>query len=414
MLQDVVHPPEQLHIEDIPSPFSAQMFDFSEHDLFPETIQNSEVSSCSNCCYEDISYTSIPSDVGSFNSGSINNNNNCNNSINSNNHHQLSTIFDSQDENENDNDCSMSAVSKNYYSPQPPTFSSNTIPPPLIKNQEDHFDISSLQSQIQIHDIVNGLSLCSTDQVMQLSAGTASMRPIYEDENCLPPLPPYMSLDPSSPSCSFIDPTVAPPYFPSNLNGGFPTDMGIFAGGIIMGSHELQPQDMEFQGDNGGVYAAESVQFNSSEIQALDSQQLVSGGGGNSTPVKTEISTMEESSYKVGRITEEERKEKIQRYVMKRNVRNFEKRIKYKCRKVLADSRPRVKGRFAKNDDFGDAAKSNCNNHEEEDEIPKHAVKEEHEMIDTTNYFARLNGVNSFKCNYPITSAWINRSNFHN
>ncbi|KAK9146220.1 hypothetical protein Sjap_006123 [Stephania japonica] len=414
MLQDVVHPPEQLHIEDIPSPISAQMFDFSEHDFFPETIQNSEVSSCSNCCYEDISYTSMPSDVGSFNSGSINNNN-CNNSINSNNHHQLSTIFDSQEENENDS--TISAVSRTYFSPQPPTFSSNTIPPPLLTNHEDPFDIS-LQSQIQIQDIVNGLSLCSTDQVMQLSAGTASMHPIYEDENCLPPLPPYMSLDPSSPSsCSFIDPTVAPPYFPSNLNGAFPTDMGIFGGGLIMaGSHELQPQDMEFQGDKGVVYAAESVQFNPGEIQALDNQQLVSGGGGNSPPVKTEISTIEESSYKVGRITQEERQEKIQRYIMKRNVRNFQKRIKYKCRKVLADSRPRVKGRFAKNDDCGDAAKSNCNNHEEEEEnILTCAVKEEHDMIDTTNLFvARLNGVNSFKCNYPITSAWINGSNFHN
>jgi hypothetical protein len=31
--------------------------------------------------------------------------------------------------------------------------------------------------------------------------------------------------------------------------------------------------------------------------------------------------------------------------------RNFERKIKYSCRKVLADSRPRVRGRFAKNDD---------------------------------------------------------------
>lgn len=31
--------------------------------------------------------------------------------------------------------------------------------------------------------------------------------------------------------------------------------------------------------------------------------------------------------------------------------RNFERKIKYSCRKVLADSRPRVRGRFAKNED---------------------------------------------------------------
>ena len=39
------------------------------------------------------------------------------------------------------------------------------------------------------------------------------------------------------------------------------------------------------------------------------------------------------------------------RYRQKRHERNFNKRIKYQCRKTLADSRPRVRGRFARNDD---------------------------------------------------------------
>ncbi|XP_047974751.1 zinc finger protein CONSTANS-LIKE 14-like isoform X1 [Salvia hispanica] len=46
----------------------------------------------------------------------------------------------------------------------------------------------------------------------------------------------------------------------------------------------------------------------------------------------------------------EEKKERIERYRSKRNLRNFNKKIKYECRKTLADSRPRVRGRFAKND----------------------------------------------------------------
>ena len=41
------------------------------------------------------------------------------------------------------------------------------------------------------------------------------------------------------------------------------------------------------------------------------------------------------------------------RYRQKRHERNFNKRIKYQCRKTLADSRPRVRGRFARNDDAG-------------------------------------------------------------
>lgn len=42
--------------------------------------------------------------------------------------------------------------------------------------------------------------------------------------------------------------------------------------------------------------------------------------------------------------------------------------MQYACRKTLADSRPRVRGRFAKNDDFGEAQRTASGNHEEEDE----------------------------------------------
>ncbi|XP_057781686.1 putative zinc finger protein CONSTANS-LIKE 11 [Salvia miltiorrhiza] len=48
----------------------------------------------------------------------------------------------------------------------------------------------------------------------------------------------------------------------------------------------------------------------------------------------------------------EEKKERIERYRSKRNLRNFNKKIKYECRKTLADRRPRVRGRFAKNDEI--------------------------------------------------------------
>ncbi|KAF8719523.1 hypothetical protein HU200_024250 [Digitaria exilis] len=54
-------------------------------------------------------------------------------------------------------------------------------------------------------------------------------------------------------------------------------------------------------------------------------------------------------AQKVGRYSAEERKEKIERYRTKRNQRNFHKKITYACRKTLADSRPRVQGRFARN-----------------------------------------------------------------
>ncbi|GJN28534.1 hypothetical protein PR202_gb16673 [Eleusine coracana subsp. coracana] len=48
------------------------------------------------------------------------------------------------------------------------------------------------------------------------------------------------------------------------------------------------------------------------------------------------------------RYSAEERRERIDKYRSKRNQRNFQKKITYACRKTLADSRPRVKGRFAR------------------------------------------------------------------
>ena len=45
-----------------------------------------------------------------------------------------------------------------------------------------------------------------------------------------------------------------------------------------------------------------------------------------------------------------------------------ENSLQYACRKTLADSRPRVRGRFAKNDEFGEATKAGSGNHEEDDE----------------------------------------------
>ncbi|PKI50094.1 hypothetical protein CRG98_029532 [Punica granatum] len=125
-----------------------------------------------------------------------------------------------------------------------------------------------------------------------------------------------------------------------------------------------------------------------------------------SPPLAAEISSLEDSTFKVGKLSVEQRKEKIHRYMKKRNERNFSKKIKYACRKTLADSRPRVRGRFAKNDDFSqNHSRLACSSHEEDDK-DEVDVKEEEDMIDSSDIFAHISGVNSFKCNYSIQS-WI-------
>ncbi|CAI8598376.1 unnamed protein product [Vicia faba] len=47
----------------------------------------------------------------------------------------------------------------------------------------------------------------------------------------------------------------------------------------------------------------------------------------------------------------EERLQKLSRYRNKKTKRNFGRKIKYACRKALADSQPRIRGRFAKNEE---------------------------------------------------------------
>ncbi|MED6180055.1 hypothetical protein PIB30_006871 [Stylosanthes scabra] len=72
------------------------------------------------------------------------------------------------------------------------------------------------------------------------------------------------------------------------------------------------------------------------------------------SPLSSESSMIIEGMSRASRYSPEEKKLRIQRYRTKRNQRNFNKKIKYVCRKTLADSRPRIRGRFARNDEITD------------------------------------------------------------
>ncbi|KAJ1398825.1 CCT domain [Sesbania bispinosa] len=68
--------------------------------------------------------------------------------------------------------------------------------------------------------------------------------------------------------------------------------------------------------------------------------------------IQDQMPASEEHNIKIERYSEEERRERILRYLKKRNQRNFNKTIKYACRKTLADRRVRVRGRFARNNNI--------------------------------------------------------------
>ncbi|XP_059664090.1 uncharacterized protein LOC132309843 [Cornus florida] len=88
------------------------------------------------------------------------------------------------------------------------------------------------------------------------------------------------------------------------------------------------------------------------------------------SPLAAESSIMVGEIFKARRYSAKERKERIHKYRAKRTHRNFNKTIKYACRKTLADSRIRIRGRFARNDEIGEVSKAaNMNQCEEEDDL---------------------------------------------
>nr|XP_016450063.1 PREDICTED: uncharacterized protein LOC107774909 isoform X2 [Nicotiana tabacum] len=386
MLQDMMlHPQEhQLSYEEMPSPLSDQILNFCESELFPE-IQNSEVASSSNgCCYDEQSSYSTNLDLNKFQSTSEKNDetittstkaatsttdNNSNNKDDNNNNNSLSKIFDTQEEIENDITTSIDFTPSTNFN----------IPDHFLQQQDEQFDVNTLNNHhYPVTDVISGpLShQYRQDQPPIVPLMGPPLGHLYAEES-LSSIPPYMRVVTSSPSCSLLDPIIGN-YIQGNLNTIIPSDASaVFAAAaansaLFYGS-QLPNQELEFQEGNSRIFCPDALSriYNCSiELQAIsnESQHLVSAVG-CSNPLAAEVTTFEDPSYnKTGRCSVEDRREKIHRYMKKRNERNFSKKIKYACRKTLADSRPRVRGRFARNDEFGEAAsKANSyGNHEEE------------------------------------------------
>ncbi|XP_012829346.1 PREDICTED: uncharacterized protein LOC105950524 [Erythranthe guttata] len=415
--------------EEISSPLGAQMFDFCESELFPETFHSSEVVSSSNNCYynEDLSFTSIKTTTTEDHTNDpspplatatspppppI--------AATGNNH--ISIIFD-EDDLENDISASIDfTASPSFPTPHDHYFSNNNNNNNNSKPLFDHF---SLTNHLPLGDIAIGahhhyaheswpmLTAAPPPQaVVPLMAPSA-----YNEDDCLPSIMPstnYLRLRSSQPaSCSLmVDPMMAAAYLPPGPfeNSGFFTGGG--GGGLMMGG-DISHQDLDFQGDGGGIFLNDTMAraFNcSNDLQLIvnimkgisgENQHMVHGGVSN-TSLSSEISSLEDPTFKVGKLSAEERKKKIHRYMKKRNERNFSKKIKYACRKTLADSRPRVRGRFAKNDELGELSRTHNHDDDVDDDV---GVKEEDDM-ESADILAHISGVNSFKCNYPIQS-WI-------
>ncbi|XP_023551150.1 putative zinc finger protein CONSTANS-LIKE 11 isoform X1 [Cucurbita pepo subsp. pepo] len=116
---------------------------------------------------------------------------------------------------------------------------------------------------------------------------------------------------------------------------------------------------------NQSLPCPESDFFSSQIRRVFSAGDLQNSGRGRS---ENGSSLMEEGNFKVGRYSAEERKERISKYRAKRTQRNYNKTIKYACRKTLADNRPRIRGRFARNDEPGEIPKAACSTREEDED----------------------------------------------
>ncbi|KAJ8751920.1 hypothetical protein K2173_000666 [Erythroxylum novogranatense] len=106
-----------------------------------------------------------------------------------------------------------------------------------------------------------------------------------------------------------------------------------------MNSAALKPSFMDFTGmDLETVYGMRRA-FSEGDIKTLGNGSISRIHSGLDRPLV------------IGNCISEDRMEKLSRYRNKKTKRNFGRKIKYACRKALADSQPRIRGRFAKTEE---------------------------------------------------------------
>ncbi|KAJ4787840.1 CCT motif family protein [Rhynchospora pubera] len=104
----------------------------------------------------------------------------------------------------------------------------------------------------------------------------------------------------------------------------------------------VRPNFLDFQGLDLEVALGLRRAYSEGDIQNLGSNNIRIGNPAGA------VQTSFERLLTINDLKSEERRQKLSRYRKKKIKRNFGRKIKYACRKALADSQPRVRGRFAK------------------------------------------------------------------
>ncbi|GMH19919.1 hypothetical protein Nepgr_021760 [Nepenthes gracilis] len=331
------------------------VLNFIDPDLFPEPLRNWEVAYSNKCFYEDNSYTenllftsevddkfSIePTDINKFqddqNEANTATTTTTTTTTTTSNIPTivatttistcLSIVSDFQNEIYDD------TLSYTDFSP-----SSFSGLPYLTTSQQDQIDYTR-----QVPVTIDGFPQFPADAFAPLMALPL---PPFLEEDCLYPVPPSLGLNPcAAASCSFMDPSTGS-FYPGDLNVAFASESrGLFDRTISAGK-ELQQKQRDYQSYNPGIFCTDQPPgiTNDGCIQELcnESQPTMISEAACSIPSTTETLNLEDSTFKVVKLSTAERKEKIDRYLKKRNERNFSKKIKvlflslhvYNCTKL--------------------------------------------------------------------------------
>lgn len=103
-----------------------------------------------------------------------------------------------------------------------------------------------------------------------------------------------------------------------------------------------------FQISSSDVGIVPDTNCNSMSDTSYPSMKQVSGGGGGAT------ATTGNQVNPATQLSGMDREARVLRYREKRKNRKFEKTIRYASRKAYAETRPRIKGRFAKRTEMVD------------------------------------------------------------
>ncbi|GAB2221913.1 hypothetical protein Drorol1_Dr00013108 [Drosera rotundifolia] len=101
----------------------------------------------------------------------------------------------------------------------------------------------------------------------------------------------------------------------------------------------IRPNFLDFSELNFGAAYGMRRSLSDGDIKTL--------GNGNISLIHSPI----QRPLVIGSCTSEDRLQKLSRYRNKKARRNFGRKIKYACRKALADSQPRIRGRFARTEE---------------------------------------------------------------